>query len=310
MVDNADESLSLSLSSSSSRSHLFNKITSAVSVCPTSRSATPSASATAWLLCPRMARRSSWGTSFIHSSSSACSSATPPPPLTPKSSGVSSTDALLLDAKYVSNISASTTVTSVSNRVRSMSAMPDCSASWKVARMLRGSETPDISTTMCLKGLRCFVLGLELPLRRSLIVTSSEMLVSSSSLSAQQAQPFSSWTSPLLPGPPWESSPFSMALTSFPSMLTSATSLTTMPTGQSPDLFSSRCVRSVVFPDPRNPEITVMGMMPSSLSLSVSFSLLLSVSFSLLLSSFSATDASGSAGVVVEQSQVFRLLLV
>lgn len=75
-------------------------------------------------------------------------------------------------------------------------------------------------------------------------------LPSNSSDKEQQAHPFCNWTIPsalLLPD------------TSLLSILTDATSLT-ITAILIPFLFSSKFFRSVVFPDPRKPDITVMGM--------------------------------------------------
>ena len=84
-----------------------------------------------------------------------------------------------------------------------------------------------------------------------------------SSAAVQQAQPFcSSTVSSAADAPPV------FLDTSAASMLISATSLTRRPT-LSPALFSSRCLSSVVFPAPRKPESSVMGVVAGSSAFSV-----------------------------------------
>ena len=121
------------------------------------------------------------------------------------------------------------------------------------ARTSRGSATPDDSITMWSHGV---------PRSRESFISCS-MPCRNSSAAVQQAQPFcSSTVSSAADAPPV------FLDTSAASMLISATSFTRRPT-LSPALFSSRCLSSVVFPAPRKPESSVMGVVAGSSAFSV-----------------------------------------
>mmetsp|Transcript_95055 Transcript_95055/g.245568 ORF Transcript_95055/g.245568 Transcript_95055/m.245568 type:complete len:227 (-) Transcript_95055:3-683(-) len=134
---------------------------------------------------------------------------------------------------------ASTTVTTCFTSVRSATGMVHSRPMAQFRRTASGSPTPLSSTTMCSKG-RSFE-------RITMFCTA----VKRSSAEEQQTHPFcSSVTS---------TKPVSKRLTSWESMLTAATSLTTTPI-LTPSWFSRRCFSSEVFPVPRKPLRSVTGV--------------------------------------------------